>query len=81
MKDKSELGDPVLIKRLQIFFVVATLGLAAADFAVEHHPHFGIDGTPSFPAWYGFLTCAAMVIFSKKIWAIFFKRKDTFYDE
>ena len=81
MKDKNELGDPVLIRRLQIFFVVATLALAGADFAVEHHPHFGIDGSPAFPAWYGFGTCALMVIFSKKIWAIFFKRKDTFYDE
>jgi hypothetical protein len=81
MKDDTELGDPMLISRLRWGFVLATLGLAALDFTVEHHPHFGLDGLPTFPAWYGFLTCAAMVVFSKKLWAIFFKRKDTLYDD
>jgi hypothetical protein len=81
MNDDHELGDPTFIRRLQWGFVLATLGLAALDFTVEHHPHFGIDGSTTFPAWYGFLTCAAMVLFAKKVWAVFFKRGDTYYDD
>jgi hypothetical protein len=80
-KDQNELGDPILIKRLQYGFVIVTLLLALLDLTVEHHPHFGVDGSATFPAWYGFVTCAAMVIFSKKIWALFFKRKDDYYDD
>ncbi len=81
-KDQNELGDPILIKRLQYGFVGVTLLLALLDIlSVEHHPHFGADATLAFPAWYGFLTCAGMVVFSKKIWALFFKRKDDYYDD
>lgn len=49
------------------------------DLVVEHHPHFGIDGTFGFGAWFGFLSCVGLVVFSKALGAIL-KRRDDYYD-
>ena len=67
---------------LQIAILVLSL---LPEFFVHHHPHFteqgiGVDVTFGFHAWYGFLTCAAMVV-GAKILGIFLKRKDTYYDD
>lgn len=65
---------------------IAILILALVpDFFMHHHPHFEnqgihIDASWGFFAWYGFLTCAAMVV-GAKILGIFLKRKDTYYDD
>ena len=58
----------------------ATLKVVA-DGAVEHHPHFGIDGTYAFHAWYGFAVCAGMVLVSKFVVGLLLKRRDTYYDD
>ncbi|MEM7193388.1 MAG: hypothetical protein AAF402_00470 [Pseudomonadota bacterium] len=55
------------------------------EFFVHHHPHFeqegvAIDTSFGFFAWYGFLTCAAMVV-GAKILGIFLKREDSYYDD
>lgn len=55
------------------------------EFFIKHEEHlpgsgFTLDTTFGFFAWYGFLTCAAMVI-GAKLMGIFLKRKDTYYDE
>ena len=55
------------------------------EFFIHHHAHFPdqgtrIDATFGFFAWYGFLTCAAMVV-GAKILGVFLKRKDTYYDQ
>ena len=55
------------------------------EFFIHHHPHFEdqgihVDASFGFYAWYGFLTCAAMVV-AAKLLGIFLKRKDTYYDE
>ena len=65
-------------------FVILILALLPELF-VHHHAHipnsdFQLDTTWGFFAWYGFLTCAGMVI-AAKILGIFLKRKDTYYDE
>ena len=54
--------------------------LAAADLLVDHHGHFGYDGLPGFYSVYGLLACIVMVVFSKKVVALFLKRNDTYYD-
>ncbi len=54
--------------------------LVVGDAWVHGHPHFSIDGTFAFYAWYGLLTCIAMVLFAKGI-GVFLKRDDTYYDE
>ncbi len=50
-----------------------------ADLFVHHHPHFGIDGTFGFAAWFGFVACVILVVGSKALGAIL-KRPDTYYD-
>lgn len=67
-----------------IQFVILLLALLP-EFFIHHHPHFeaqvmNIDASWGFFAWYGFLTCAAMVV-AAKILGIFLKRKDSYYDE
>ncbi len=72
------------IKLWLIQLLIMALALLP-EFFLHHHPHFdnqgmSIDGSWGFFAWYGFLTCAAMVA-AAKILGIFLKRKDTYYDE
>jgi len=55
------------------------------EFFMHHHASFkdqgvSLDTTFGFYAWYGFLTCAAMVV-GAKLLGIFLKRKDDYYDE
>ena len=47
------------------------------------HPHtkFGIEGTPTFYSWYGFITCVGMVLFAKFVLGLVLTRKDTYYDD
>jgi hypothetical protein len=42
--------------------------LVAADFLVEHHASFWIDGTPGFAAWFG-LASAALAVALARGWA------------
>lgn len=80
-----KLEDPRTIRTLWIVSLVVLALLVVADLLVlrdeHHHAHFGLDGTFGFHAWYGFAVCAAMVVVSKFVVALFLKRKDTYYDE
>jgi len=62
-----------------VFGAILTLTVLA-DFFIEHHGHFGLDGTFGFGAWYGFLSCVVLVAFSKAL-GVLLKRPDTYYDE
>lgn len=78
-------GDHWLVREttIRLLWRVAIAALALlvfADFFVSHHPHFGIDGTPGFGAWYGFISCVVMVLVAKAIGMVL-KRPDTYYDE
>lgn len=59
---------------------IALLALFVALGAFIHpHATFGIEGTFGFNAWYGFVTCAAMVVGAKVLgWVL--KRKDDYYE-
>ena len=53
------------------------------EFFVHHHAHFSeqdisIDASFGFFAWYGFATCALMVL-SAKILALFLKKDENYY--
>ncbi len=55
------------------------------EFFMHHHASFEaqgihLDASFGFYAWYGFLTCAAMIIVAKLL-AVVLKRKDDYYDE
>jgi hypothetical protein len=73
------LTRPATIRLLWVGFVLVLIVLVALDLVVAHHPHFGIDGTFGFGAWFGFLSCVALVGFAKALGALL-KRPDTYYD-
>jgi len=59
---------------------IAILALTvAAELFVEHKPYFWIDGYFAFNAWFGFLACAALILFAKGLGA-FLQRPDDYYD-
>ncbi len=76
-----KLEDPATIRKLWVGSLIVLALLVVADAFVEHHPHFGIDGSFGFHAWYGFVVCAAMVVVSKFVVGLLLKRKDTYYDD
>jgi hypothetical protein len=73
------LVKPATIRRLWIGFILVLVALVALDLVIAHHPHFGIDGTFGFGAWFGFLSCVALIVLAKVLGAIL-KRPDTYYD-
>ena len=68
------------ISRLWMIFSAVLITVVLADLFVVHHPHFGIDGTFGFGAWFGFLACVVLVVGSKAL-GVVLKRPDTYYDE
>ena len=68
------------IRLLWIGSVLVLATLVLLDLVVRHHPHFGMDGTFGFGAWYGFAACVALVLAAKALGFIL-KRPDTYYDE
>lgn len=67
------------IKRLKIVLAVVLAATVLADLVVEHHPYFGLDGTFGFGAWFGFVSCVALIVIAKTL-GTFLKRPDTYYD-
>lgn len=73
------LDRPSTIRGLWIGGSLLLAVLVALDLVVQHTPHFGVDGTFGFGAWFGFAACVAMVLFAKALGAVL-KRPDTYYD-
>ncbi len=79
------LEDPRIIRRFWIGGIALLVLVCAADALVHHHAHFEHDGItidtlPLFFPLFGFLSCVALVAFSKTL-AVALKRKDTYYDD
>jgi len=66
------------IRRLWGGFAVVLAALVLGDFLVHGHASFGLDGTFAFYAWYGLVTCMAMVLVAKALGAAL-KRRDDYY--
>lgn len=67
------------IRRLWFLFAILLAVTVLMDFAISHHPYFGLDGTFGFGAWFGFISCVVLIVVAKALgWAL--KRSDTFYD-
>jgi hypothetical protein len=73
------LTRPATTRGLWVVFILMLVMLVALDLVVAHHPYFGLDGTFGFGAWFGFLSCVALVAFAKALGAVL-KRPDTYYD-
>ena len=74
------LARPETIRKLWIALIAFLTLLLAGGAAYPVHPHFWLDGTFGFAAWFGFGACVALVIVAKTL-AIFLKRPDTYYDD
>ncbi len=70
---------PRTIRRLWIALIAVLAATIAAQFVVDMHPHFGIDGLFGFNAWYGFGACMLMIVGAKAL-GLILKRPDTYYD-
>jgi len=91
-----KLEDPTTIRKLWIAFYIALGVLVLLDPKLlewvhildhdpDHEAHFywrsvGVDTLPTFYAVFGFVTCLAMVVISKKLIAKVLMRPDTYYD-
>lgn len=66
-------------KPLAVGALVLLAVLTLLDLVIHGHPHFGIDGTFGFHAWYGLLSGIGVVVIAKVL-GIFLKRADGYYD-
>lgn len=66
-------------RTLWTIFAIALALSVLAEFAIDIHPHFGIDGWFGFHALFGFLACVAMVLFAKLL-GLVLKRGDDYYE-
>lgn len=68
------------IRKLWIGFIVVLAMTVIAGLFVHQHESFGIEDSFGFFAWYGFITCVAMVVFAKLL-GVFLKRPEDYYDK
>lgn len=60
-------------------FLVVLAATVLAEAAVVLHPHFTVEALFGFHAWFGLLSCAAMILVAKAL-GVLLKRPDTYYD-
>lgn len=60
------------------FIAILALTVLAEAF-VEADTHFAVEEVFGFGAWFGFLSCAALILVAK-LAAVFLKRPDSYYD-
>ena len=70
---------PQNIRAVWIGFIVVLVLIVLGDFFIHAHSAFEVDGTFGFYAWYGLLTCIAMIL-AAKLLALVLKRPDDYYD-
>lgn len=69
---------PKTIRRLWIGFIAVLVLLVALD-PLRRDAHFTFEALFGFGAWFGFLSCVALILFAKAL-GFFFKRPDSYYD-
>lgn len=77
---KTDAEMAPLIKKSWIIFIALLVFTLILEVFMHPHAEFEIEGTPIFHAWYGFATCALIVLFSKFL-GVFLKRKETYYGD
>ena len=73
------LTRPGTIRRLWIAFIAVLAATVSAELFIEHEAHFGFDATLGFHAWYGFASCAVMIVVAKLL-GFLLKRRDDYYE-
>lgn len=77
---KHWLVRPRTIRGLWVVFALVLASVALADLLIHGHASFAIANTFAFNAWYGLLTCVAMVIVAKGL-GVLLKRRDDYYND
>lgn len=77
--DDHWLVRPGTIRMLWIAFIAVLAVTVLLDLVIAHHPMFGLDGTFGFGAWFGFISCVAMIVGAKAL-GVILKRPDSYYD-
>lgn len=79
--DKSHwLDEPRHVKLLWRIFLAVLVLIVAVGALIPLHPHFEIESTFGFYAWFGFLACGVMIVVAKAM-ALLLRRPDTYYRE
>ena len=78
--EKHWLVRPETIRLLWRIFVIVLAFTVLAELVVQHEAQFAVERVFGFSALFGFVACAALILFAKAI-GIFLKRPDTYYDE
>lgn len=71
---------PVTVRWLWRGFIVVLALTVSAEAWVAQEAHFAVETIIGFGAWYGFLACAALILFAKGI-ARILKRPDSYYEQ
>ncbi len=72
------LARPSTIRLLWRVFAVVLALTVLAQVLISVKGYFGVDGKFGFVAWYGFLSCLAMVLVAKGLGYVL-KRRDDYY--
>ncbi|MDH5534585.1 MAG: hypothetical protein OEZ08_03300 [Betaproteobacteria bacterium] len=80
MEQKHWLTRPETIRRLWWIFIAILAATVVAEFFIAHEVHFSVEAIFGFNAWYGFLACAALIIFAKAL-GLVLKKPDTYYEK
>lgn len=71
---------PEVIRKLIVILVVVCIGLALADlFYTNPHPHFGVESSFAFQAWFGFAAFVVIVFLGRLLRPIV-SRPEDYYD-
>lgn len=73
------LSKPGAVRRLWIVFIVILAITVLVEAGVHMHGKFPLTDIFGFNAAYGFLGCAAIVVFAKAL-GMALKRRDSFYE-
>tara|TARA_R110002049_G_scaffold27321_3_gene94459 strand:+ start:110664 stop:110939 length:276 start_codon:yes stop_codon:yes gene_type:complete len=78
--DQSWFERPGNIRLMIGLLVLTCAGLVAADLFYENpHPHFDLEKTFGFQAWFGFVAFVA-VVFLGRLLRLIIKRPEDYYD-
>lgn len=79
--DKTHwLDEPRHVKLLWRLFLGILVLVVVIGALIPLHPHFDLESSFGFYAWFGFVACAAMIVAAKGL-ALLLKRPDTYYRE
>ena len=74
----DRLARPRMNRLLRSATAVMLIGSVAADMFVMHVPHFAVEASFAFSAWYGALACAILIVVARGV-GMLLGRPDGYY--